>query len=87
LQEIGDVVADDFLKTGADQVGETAVCGAKFAVKGDGDENIIEGIDEVAIALLRALDDAEQFVELIVAGRRGMTLLDAANQATEFRDS
>ena len=77
-------MANNFLKRGTNQVGEATVGGADFAVEGDGNQDVVEGVDQVAIALLGALNDREKFVELLVAGRRTVTLLNAADQPTEF---
>ena len=50
-------------KRSADKIGKAAIDGADFALEGEREQNVVEGIDQVAIALLRALDDGEELVE------------------------
>ncbi len=47
-------------------IGEAAIDGADFAIEGEREENVVEGVDEVAVALLRAFDYCEKFVEFAV---------------------
>ena len=73
-------------KGSAYQVCEAAVGGTNLAVQRDREEDVVKGIDEVAVALLRTRDDIEELVELLLAGRNDITLFDAANQAAQLRD-
>src|SRR5260370_1941630 len=85
LQELRELMADDFLEGAADQVSETAVGGSNFSIESHCNQHIVKRIDQISIALLGPLNDREQFIELLIAGRRSVALLDAANQAAQFR--
>src|SRR5215471_15527634 len=79
-------MADDLLKSASNQVGKAAVGSADFAIEADRHQHIVERVDQVAITLLRTLDDGEKLVELLIAGRRGIALLNAANEPAQFGD-
>ena len=52
FQKFGERMADDFLKSCADQVGEAAIGGANFTVESDRHQHIVKRIDQVAVTLL-----------------------------------
>ena len=60
FQELADVAADDLLETHADEISKAAIDGADFAIEIEGEKHVVEGVDEVAVALLRAFDDGEK---------------------------
>ncbi len=84
LQEISDGPADKLLERRADKIGKTAVDGANLAVEREGQQDVVERVDQVAIALLRPGDDFEQLFELFVAGSGLVVLLKATHQAAHF---
>ena len=84
FEEFADVAADDLLEAHADDIGEAAIDGADFTVESEGEKHVVEGVDEVAVALLRALDDGEKLVELAIAGGLGVALLEAFDEAAEL---
>src|SRR5580700_6072080 len=86
FEEIRHRAADNLLVVGTDEVAKAAIHGADFALEREGDEDVVEGIDEVAVALLGAGDNREELVELPVAGRSGIMLLQAADKTAEFGD-
>src|SRR5712671_7641809 len=47
FDEFTQIVADDLRKGGAHEVGEAAICCANLSVERDGQQNIIERIDQV----------------------------------------
>jgi len=49
---------------------------ANLSVERHGNKHVVEGINQVAIALLRAFDYGKELVELLITGRRSVTLLD-----------
>ena len=55
--------------------------GADFALEGEGEQHVVEGVDQVTIALLRAFDDGKELVQLAIARRLGVLLLEALDQA------
>src|ERR1700675_2601831 len=84
LDELGQRPADDLLERRVNEVRKTAIDGANLAIEGKSEQNIIEGVNQVAIALLRAGDDFEKLVELLVAGRLGIALFQAVHQAAQL---
>src|SRR5882724_64819 len=84
FHEIGQGPADDLLEGQADQIGEAAVDGSDVSFQSEREQNVIERIDQVAVALLGALDYGEQLIELPVAGRFGIALLQATNQTAQL---
>src|SRR5712675_3071688 len=56
FDEFTQIVADDLGKGGAHEVGKAAVGGANLSVEGDGEQDVVEGIDQVAITLLGTRD-------------------------------
>src|SRR5258707_288287 len=84
LHKIGDRPANNLLKGQADKIGEPAVDSAQLAIKRDGQENIVKGIDQIPIALLRALDHREELVNLFAGHRSSVTLLHSAKQAAKL---
>src|SRR5258705_6119556 len=85
LQKFRKLVANDVLECAAYKVGKTAIGGANFSVESHRNEHIVEGINQVAIALLRAFDYRKKLIELLIAGRRSVALLDAADQPMQLR--
>ena len=63
------------------QIGHGAIGGNNFAIQGDREQQILEGIDEVAISALRVFHHLEQFFKLPKAGRCGSALLETANHS------
>src|SRR5258708_40285769 len=57
FDEFTQIVADDLGKGGAYEVGKAAVGGANLSVEGDGEQDVIERIDQIAITLLGSRDD------------------------------
>src|SRR3981189_1864870 len=57
FDEFTQIVADDLGKGTAPQVGKAAVGCANLSVEGDGEQDVIERIDQVAVALLGTRDD------------------------------
>src|SRR5882762_9148985 len=51
------IEADDLGKGGAHEVGEAAICCANLSVERDGEQDVVERIDQVAITLLGTRDD------------------------------
>jgi len=86
FDEFAQRMPDDLRKGGPNKVGEAAIGGANLAVKRDRKEDVIEGIDQVAIALLGSRDDVEKLIELLLVGRNGVALFDATNQAAQLRN-
>ena len=84
FEKLADVAADDLLKAHADDVGEAAIHGADFAVEREGEKHVVERVDKVAVALLRALDDGEQLVKFAILGGLGIFLLEAFDEAAEL---
>ena len=86
LEEVGEAAPDDFLKGLAEEIGEAAVYSANFAVESHGEKDVVERIDQVAEALLGLRNHGEKLVKLLVAGERGVFLVEAADQTSEFGD-
>src|SRR5579859_1118453 len=86
LQKIRNRPADDLLKISAHKIGKAAIHSPDFAIQRTGHENVVERIDEVAVPLLRAGNDIEELIELPVAGRGGIVVLQPANQPPQFGD-
>ena len=84
FEKIAQPAADDLLEAQADEIGEAAIDGAHFAIEGEGEKHVVERVDQVPVALLGALDDGEELIHLLVAGRRGVALLDASDQAAKL---
>src|SRR4029077_11839724 len=84
FNEIGEWPADNLLERQTDKIGKAAVDGADFAFESERDEQIVERIDQVAIALLGTGDDLKKLVHLLVTGRSNIALLDAADQAAKL---
>ena len=78
------MAADDLLEAHADDIGEAAIDGADFTIEREGEKDVVEGVDEVAVALLRAFDDGEKFVELAIFGGLGVALLETFDEAAEL---
>ncbi len=69
------------------QVGETAIGRENFTLERKREEQIIEGINQVAVALLRSRDEGEKLSELLVARRRrDLALLDSTHEPAQFGD-
>ena len=68
----------------ADKIGKTAIDGADFAVEVECEKHIVEGIDEVAITLLGALDDGEKLIHLAIAGRLGVARFEAFYETAQL---
>src|ERR1700721_4466792 len=86
LEKIVNLAADDLLVGETDEVRKAAVHGANFALERESHKDVVEGIDEVAIALLGTGDDGEELIDLFFAGRNRIALLDTADKAAEFGD-
>ncbi len=86
LDEIRQWLADNLLKRGIHKVGEAAIDRANLTVKGDGKENVIKRINQIAIALLGAGDDLEELVQLFFTGRVLITVLHATHETAQFGD-
>src|SRR6267142_2890257 len=84
LDELGQGLADNLLEGRVNEIRKTAVDRANLAVKAKSEQNVIEGVNQVAIALLGAGDDFEELVELLVARRFGIALLEAVHEAAEL---
>src|SRR6476661_342082 len=77
-------MSDNLRKRRADEIGKAAIRSANLAVKRDRQEDVIERIDKVTVALLRARNDVEKLIELLFVGRNRVALFDAANQAPQL---
>src|SRR5437879_5411144 len=84
LDELSQRPADNLLERRVNEVRKTAIDGANLAVEGKSEQNVIEGVNQVAIALLRARDDFEELVELLVAWRLGIALFESVHQAAQL---
>src|SRR5260370_332945 len=84
LQEISDGPADNLLERRADKIEETPVDGADPAFERQGQQNVVERVNHVAITLLRPGDDFEELSELFVPGASLIVLLENAQQAPHF---
>ena len=84
LKKISETPANNFLEGLADEIGEAAVDGADFAVEAHGEKDVVEGVDQVTKALLRLGNHGEKMVQLLIAGERGVFLIEAADQAFQF---
>ncbi len=84
FHELTDVAADDLLKAHADEIGEAAIDGADFAIEREGQEHIVERVDEVAITLLRAFDDGEKLVEFTIVSGFRIALLESLHQPAQL---
>src|SRR5260370_22607594 len=76
--------ADNLLEGRVDEVGKAAVDGADLTIEGKSQQNVVERVDQVAIALLGLRDHLEKLAELFVAGRRFIALFHAAHEAAQF---
>src|SRR6202030_2205490 len=56
IEEVAEGLADDVLERCAHQVGKTPIDGTNFTGKRDGHQNVVERVDQVPVALLRASD-------------------------------
>jgi hypothetical protein len=86
FEELANLASDDLLVVGADKIRKAAIHGADFTLERKSNENIIEGIDEVAITLLGTGDDGKELINLLFAWRRGIPLLQTGDKAAKFRD-
>ncbi len=74
LHEFGQRPADNLLEGRGDEIRKTAVDGADLAVEVERQQNIVERVNQIAIALLRPCNDFEEMIELLVARRRFIAL-------------
>src|SRR5208282_5890848 len=86
FEELVNLASDNLLVVGADEIRKAAIHGADFALQRESDEDIVEGIDEVAIALLCAGDDGKELVKLLLGRRRRIPLLQAVHEPAQLRD-
>src|ERR1700740_3707324 len=86
LEEFAEAAADDFLKGAADKIGKAAIDGADFAFKVHSQQDVVEGIDQVAETLLGFGNHGEELLELVVAGKGRVFLIQAADQAFQLSD-
>ena len=86
FEKLGNLAADNLLVVGADEIRKAAIHGTDFTLKRERNENVIEGIDEVAIALLGTGDDGEELIDLLFARGSGIPLLQAGDQAAQLGD-
>ena len=84
LHEFGQRPADNLLEGRANEIRKTAVDGADLAVEIEGQQNIVERVNQIAIALLRPCNDFEELIELLVARRRLIALFQAVHEAAQF---
>jgi hypothetical protein len=77
FEEIGNWAADNLLVVGTDEISKASVYRANFALQRERDENVVEGIDEISIALLGAGDDGKELIKLLLGRRRRISLLQA----------
>ena len=84
LDEVAQRFADDLLKGQTNQIRETAIYGTDFAFEGERHQNVIEGINEIAVALLGARDNFEELIQLLVARRGRITLFDTPHQPAKL---
>jgi hypothetical protein len=84
LDEVENGPADDLLKGLPDEIRKAAVGGADFAIEAESEEDVIEGVDEIAIALLGTGDDVEELIHLLVADGAGIALLETADHAAQL---
>src|ERR1043166_7801727 len=84
FEKFREMGANDSLKGGSHQIREAAVGGAYFSVQCDRDQNVVEGVNEVAISLLRPLDYGKELVHLAIAGRSGDSLFNTADQTAQL---
>ena len=68
----------------AQDIGKAAVGGENFARVGQRKKQIVEGVDQVAIPLLRPLDQIEEFLDLSDGGLRRGALLQATHQPAQL---
>src|SRR5262249_9659657 len=76
----------DLLERQANEVGEAAIRSADFAIEAKREEDVIEGIDQVAKALLRLGDHAEELLHLLAIGRGSSGAIETADHAFQFGD-
>src|SRR5271169_4626131 len=86
FEELANLAADDLLVVGADEIRKAAIHGADFALQRERDENVVEGIDEIAITLLGTGDDGKELINLLFARRRRIPLLQAGDKTAKFGD-
>ena len=84
VKEFIERAADEIGKGLSDQIGEAAVGGYDASIERDREEQIIEGVDQVAIAALRSLDQLKQLFELPGVGGRGGSLFEPAHQPVQL---
>src|SRR5437763_12660107 len=65
LQEFRELMADNVLKSAANKLGETAIGRANFSIEGHSNQHVVERINQIAITLLRALDDRKELAQLL----------------------
>src|SRR5207302_338443 len=68
LNKFGERTADNLLERRLDEIAEHAVDGANPPVDANRHQDVIEGVDQIAVALLRTGDDVKELVQLFVAG-------------------
>src|SRR6266566_1097210 len=84
LDKFGERPADNLLERRFDEIAEDAVDGANPPVHGNRHQDVIEGVDQIAVALLRAGDDVKQLLQLFVGGGLGVVLLEAAQETAQL---
>jgi len=84
LNKFGERTADNLLERRLDEIAEHAVDGANPPVDANRHQDVIEGVDQIAVALLRTGDDVKELVQLFVAGGLGVALLEAAQETAQF---
>src|SRR5580704_9579547 len=84
FEEIGYRAANDLLVAETDEVRKASIHCADFTFQRESDEDVVEGIDEVAIALLGAGDDGKKLIELLLGRRRGFPLLEAVDKTAQL---
>ncbi len=77
-------LANNFLEGMADEIGKAAIDGANFAIEAEGEQEVVEGIDEIAESLLGLGNHLEEMFELIVAGKFGVFFVATADQTLQF---
>src|SRR5262249_13488538 len=85
FNEIGERPADNLLERMGYQVGKAPVNRAHFSIQGQSQQNVIERVDQVAVTLLRALDDLKKLVEFLVARGLSIAVLDSSYQPAQLR--
>lgn len=79
LNEFGQRFTYDVLVGSTNEFRKPTIDGADFTIQSERNQNVIKGVDEIAITLLGTGDPLKQLIELLFAGGFCIAVLDALN--------